>query len=195
MIFSPCSAHVQGKTPKCLPTSVKFPSDWSLSYSANHWSNEQTNEYLKKVILPYYVVKKREELHLKEDHQALVIFDCFKAQCTEEVFKVMESHHISYALVPANCMDCLQPLDLSVNKLVKNFLQAKFQTWYYSEQVARQLSDEKQDIEPVDLRLSVVKPLGAKWMIELLFDHLKQHPEIIKNGFSAAAGISECLKN
>ena len=57
--------------------------------------------------------------------------------------------------------------------------------------MATQLSDEKQEVEPVDLRLSVVKPLGAKWMIEL-FDHFKQHPEIIRNVFSAA-GISDCL--
>ncbi len=169
---------------------VKFPSDWDLSYTANHWSNEQTmNNYLCNIILPY-IVKKREELHLPEDQQALVIFDNFTAQCTEEFFKLIESHHVSYALVPANCTDRLQPLDLSVNKPAKNFLQNKFQEWY-SKQVASKLSDDKQEIEPVDLRLSVVKPLGAKWMIEL-FDHFKQHPEIIRNGFSAA-GIKECL--
>ena len=52
--FLPVQLVYKGKTTKCLPTTVKFPSDWSLSYSANHWSNEQTlNEYLKRVILPY----------------------------------------------------------------------------------------------------------------------------------------------
>ena len=99
------------------------------------------NEYLLKIMVPY-VARKKEELHLQEDHQALVIFDNFMAQCTEEVFKLTESHHISYALVPANCTDHLQPLDLSVNKPAKNFLQNKFQMWY-SEQVASQLNDEK----------------------------------------------------
>ena len=73
--FFPVQLLYKGKTTKCLPTTVRFPCDWSLSYSANHWSNEQTmNEYLKRVILPY-VVKKKEEIHLQEDHQALVIFD------------------------------------------------------------------------------------------------------------------------
>ena len=38
--------------------------------------------------------------------------------------------------------------------------------------MAHQLADEKQDIAPVDLRLSVTKSLGAKWMIEL-FNHFK----------------------
>ena len=37
---------------------------------------------------------------------------------------------------------------------------------------------------PVDLRLSVVKPLGAQWMMKL-YDYLKSKPEIIENGFRA----------
>ena len=68
--------------------------------------NKTMNEYLKRVILPY-VVKKKEEVHRQEDHQTLVIFDFFKEQCTEEFFKLLESHYISYALVPANCTDRL----------------------------------------------------------------------------------------
>ena len=48
-------------------------------------------------------------------------------------------------------------------------------------------------MKPVDLKLSIVKPLGAQWMIEL-YNHLKSHPEIIQNGFRAA-GITERLKN
>ena len=59
------------------------------------------NDYLSKIIVPY-VVKKRSELKLDEDHPALVIFDNFTAQCTEQFFKQIESHHITNALVPAN---------------------------------------------------------------------------------------------
>ena len=36
---------------------------------------------------------------------------------------------------------------------------------------------------PVDLRLSVVKPLSAHWMIKM-FDYLKARPEFIVNSFS-----------
>ena len=35
--------------------------------------------------------------------------------------------------VPPNCTDRLQPMDLSVNKAVKEFLRKKFQQWYSSE--------------------------------------------------------------
>ena len=39
--------------------------------------------------------------------------------------------------------------------------------------------------EPVDLRLSVLKPLGAKWFITA-FLHIRANPSIIKNGFLKA---------
>ena len=39
-----------------------------------------------------------------------------------------------------------------------------------------------QDIQLVDLRLSVVKPIGAQWMIDL-YDYLKGNPTIITHGF------------
>ena len=37
--FLPPQLVYQGKTTKCLP-SFQFPSDWSITHSANHWSNE-----------------------------------------------------------------------------------------------------------------------------------------------------------
>ena len=35
-----------------------------------------------------------------------------------------------YILVPANCTDRLQPLDVSVNRAAKQFMRAKFKGWY-----------------------------------------------------------------
>ena len=37
----PLQIIYQGKTPRCLP-SVKFPSNWHITFSENHWSNEDT---------------------------------------------------------------------------------------------------------------------------------------------------------
>ena len=39
--FLPIQLIYKGKTKKCLPT-FKFPSDWHVTFSANHWSNEDT---------------------------------------------------------------------------------------------------------------------------------------------------------
>ena len=78
----------------------------------------------------------------------------------------------------------LQPLDLSVNKAAKEFLRKQFNGWY-SDKIYYQLRNGVKPMQSIDLRLSVVKPLGARWMISL-YDYFKAKPEIIKNGFKEA---------
>ena len=146
--------------------------------------------YLTKIIIPY-IVKKTEDLKLLSDHRALVIFDNFNGQCTQELFQLLDANSINFILVPANCMDRLQPLDVSTNKPAKNFLREQFQAWY-AEQISSQIEDST-EIKPVDLKMSIVKPLGAKWMIKL-YEYFKLHPEIIKNGFRAV-GITDVISD
>ena len=134
-----------------------------------------------------YVAQKREELKLEHDHPALVIFDNFNGQCTEDYLKLLESNHFDVVLVPPYCTDRLQLLDLSVNQPAKDFLHDRFEEWY-SKQVYAQL-DKGTEIQPVKLSLSVVKPMSAKWTIQLSH-HFKAHPDVIKNGFLAAAIIN-----
>ena len=86
-------------------------------------------EYVKLIIIPY-VTEKRKELTLKSNNTALVIFDAFKGQCTQEMFQLLQENNIMYVQVPSNCTDKCQPLDLSVNKPAKNYNKAKFQEWY-----------------------------------------------------------------
>lgn len=64
------------------------------------------NSYIKKIILPY-VAKKKDELNLAPDHPALVIFDHFNGQCSDNFFKLVETNHTDAILVPANCTDRL----------------------------------------------------------------------------------------
>ena len=104
-----------GSTSKSLPRNVIFPSEWHVTTTPTHWSNENTMlEYIDKVIHPY-VKEKREELHLDSDFPALVLFDHFSGQATQTVFDHFEKYHIMYVLIPKTCTDRLQPMDLSVS--------------------------------------------------------------------------------
>ena len=166
----------------CLPH-YKLPDGWHITATPNHWSNEvKTKEYIEKIIIPY-VKRKRLELKLSADHSALTIFNVFKGQMTEEVFSMLEENNIHVVKVPANCTDRLQPMDLSVNKSMKELMHSKFQQWYASE-VEKQL-DQGIERAPVDLRMSIMKPLGARWLVSL-HDYLQENNSIIKNGFKAA---------
>ena len=124
--FLPVQLIYQGKTQACLPRYV-FPDDWDITYTPNHWSNEEKmKEYIHQIILPY-VQAKRKDLKLHPTHPALVIYDEFKGQLTPAVFTLLEENDILVVKVPPNCTDRLQPMDLSVNKAVKDFLRRKFQ--------------------------------------------------------------------
>ena len=81
--------------------------------------------YLEKFIFPY-VDQKRSDLQLHHSHPALLIFDDFNGQCTEQLLKLLESRNIHTVIIPANCTDRLQPLDISVNKPVKHFYEESF---------------------------------------------------------------------
>ena len=87
------------------------------------------------------------------------------------------------ALVLANCTSRLQLLDISINKPVKEFLRKQFNDWY-TNLVCNQVQTTDK-VKPVDLRLTIMKPLGATWLIKLL-DYLQLNPEFAINSFCSA---------
>ena len=185
--FLPLQLIYSGKTMASLPK-YQFPSNWHVTFTENHWANESTMiDYFHKIILPY-IKQKRLDLKLSDNYPALVLFDVFKGQCTDSFLNLLRSNHILYVFVPPNCTDKLQPLDLTINKPAKEYLHHKFQNWY-SQQVVQQL--ENGIDEPVDLRLSILKPLNAGWLVEM-YQYLKDHPEFIIKGFQVA-GIIDIL--
>ena len=177
----------EGKTEKCHP-SVSFPTGWHITHTDNHWANENTTiDYLRLIIIPY-VEKTRKDLILDSSYPALVIFDVFKGQCTRTILQTLKDNNILYVAVPNNCTDRLQPLDLSVNKAVKQFMRAEFQDWYGKE-ICKQLEQGVE--EEVDLRLTIMKPLSAQWMVKC-YQYLVDHPNLAVNGFRAAGIMDAC---
>ena len=137
--FLPPQLIYQGKTSACLPRH-KFPNDWHITCTPNHWSNEEKmKEYLKEIFIPY-VQQKRQELGLPPNQAALALFDVFKGQQTESITSILEANNIIVVPIPANCTDRLQPMDLSLNKAAKDFMRQKFREWYATE-VQKQLDD------------------------------------------------------
>ncbi len=113
--FLPLQLIYQGTTTQCL-SKISFPEHWHITCTANHWSNGDTMiDYITKIIVPY-VTETRSKLNLASDHPALVLFDVFKGHLVDNVRRLLEENCILYVVIPANCTDRLQPLNLSVNK-------------------------------------------------------------------------------
>ena len=98
----------------------------------------------------------------------------FKAQMTSSFLKLLDSYNFDIVLLPANCTDCLQPLDLSVNKSAKDFLHSQFQDWY-----------AKQVFSPVAGRIGSYL---------LAYNYSKSKPHLISNGFKEAGNV-DCLSS
>ena len=186
----PFQVLYEGKTERCHP-STAFPEGFDIWHTPNHWANGETSiRFVKNIILPYISVTLK-DLGLSEEHMALVIFDTFKGHKGDEMESLLLENNILSVIVPSNCTDLLQPLDLSVNKPLKDHLRRSFQSWY-SEQVSKQLEEGKEpDDVKVDMRLSIMKPLGAKW-ITSAYDYLRSESGMVHGGF-IEAGIVEAL--
>lgn len=107
----------QGKTEKCHPN-FKFPENWHIMHTENHWSNEATMlEYIDKILVPYI-----EGIHLyvrKSDAHALCIVDVFRAHQCESFIQKLSENDIKVRFIPASCTGELQPLDLAGNDTFK----------------------------------------------------------------------------
>uniref|UniRef100_A0A1X7UKF7 DDE-1 domain-containing protein n=1 Tax=Amphimedon queenslandica TaxID=400682 RepID=A0A1X7UKF7_AMPQE len=113
--------------------------------------------YIQSIII-LYLAEKCEALNLPPSQLVFVIIDKFQGRITESVLKLLIKNNILYVIVPPNCTDRLQPLDLSLSKAAR-LLRSQFQSWY-ANKVYEQLKQDKCD--PIDLRLTVMKTLGAK---------------------------------
>ena len=111
--FLPLQLIYGGKTNQSLPC-FKFPESFSLSMNPKHYSN--TLESIKisdKVVIPY--VSGHRETLFNANQTALLIFDVFNIQITDEVTLHLLQNDIYFVTVPNNVTHLFQPLDLTVN--------------------------------------------------------------------------------
>ena len=87
-----------------------------------------------------------------------------------------------------------QPLDLTVNDSAKSFMKRKFTEWYSAEIGTALDEGIPLDVIEIKLKLSVLKPLHASWLVEL-FNYMTSDKgrQVIENEWKAA-GIVEALK-
>ena len=188
-LFLPMQLIYEGKTPRCLPQGISFPDNFNLTFTPNHWSSEdKVMEPLEKVVFPF-IVEKRKELSLPDGQKAILVVDVFKGQKTERVQHLIANNNCVCVFVPANMANYFRPLDLTVNGPANQFLKGKFQEWYARE-IAKQV-DKGIDVYSIDVntKLSVMKPIHARWLVGL-YDHLQNKPEVIRKGFEMAGIVA-----
>ena len=187
--YLPPQVIYKGKTVRCHPK-IDAPKGWDIWHSDNHWSNEDTmKRYIEKIIVPF-ISQKRQSLDLPASQPSLAIFDCFRGQTTPDILSLLEKHNIIAIQVPANCTDKLQPMDISINKPIKDEMKKRFQSWYAAE-VQKQLKEVPVGEVKVDVASTAIKTKSANWTISA-WQALEGRPEVAVNGFKKA-GIYDAI--
>lgn len=184
--FLPMQLIYGGKTDRSIPK-ISFPNGFSLSANPKHYSNtEESIKIIEEIVSPR-VKSQRERLNLSPDAPALLIMDVFRGQMTTEVMELLAEENILVTYVPNNMTHIFQPLDLTVNSWAKNYMKEKFATWYA--QKIREGLDHGIKIDDIDILtpLTVMKPLHAKWMINLYNELTSpKGKEVIISGWRAS---------
>ena len=145
--------------------------------------------YIERIVVPF-IAKKREVLKLPSNNPALAFFDGFKGQTTDGICQILSDNHISFVMIPVNCTDKLQPLDIAINRL-KNELKRSFQSWY-ADKVRKQLEEVSISRVTIDVGLTVVKNPSANWNISA-WQSIQHRPQLAINGFKEA-GVFDAIK-
>ena len=190
--FLPMQLIYAGKTSRCLPK-YGFPDTFSVSFTENHWFNtEKSIQFFNEIIFPYLENIKHKKGYPSEQF-SLIIMDNFKGQDNDILRDICLENNCAVVIVPHNMTNKCQPLDISVNKAAKAFIQNKYNDWF-AEQVSSQLQN---GIDPTNIKISseisMLKPLHASWIVNL-YRHIREEKEIIISGFRSA-GISEAIEN
>jgi hypothetical protein len=75
-------------------------------------------------------------------------------------------------------------------------MRQSFENWY-ADEIVKQLNENKgsksedEVIQPVDLSLTWLNSLSAKWLVKMV-QHINNNPEIVRGGF-CVTGISDTL--
>ena len=107
---------------------------------------------------------KRGKSYPLEQHD-LIIMGTFKGQDNDTLKKLCAENNCD-VIVPHNLTNKFQPLDLSVDKAAKWFIQNKYNDWF-ADQVFTQLQNVKDpnDVK-ISSKLSNLKPIHARWIVD-----------------------------
>ena len=188
--FLPYQVIYQGITGRCHPATA-HPSGCHVTQNPTHWSTEETMlQYIDNILAPY-IEATRKKLG-EPTMPCILIYDAFRAHQVEKVVSALDRLNVLHHPVPPNLTDHLQPLDLSVNKPIKDFLKRTFSQWYCSELLSKAKDGEGFGGTGTALLKSgvLLKEMQAKWLGEL-FHHfqLPRQRHIVRKGFRKAGII------
>ncbi|NWV15795.1 POGZ protein, partial [Ptilonorhynchus violaceus] len=105
--------------------------------------------------------------------KGMLVLDCHRTHLSEEVLSALSSSGTLPAVVPAGCSSKIQPLDVCIQRSVKNFLHKKWK------EQAKELADSGCDSD-------ILLQLVLCWLAEAL-EVIGDSPELVQQSFLVAS--------
>lgn len=108
----------------------------------------------------------------------------FRGHQDDEARAILKRNNIELVYIPPNCTDQLQPLDQLVNKEFKGALKKEFHKWY-ADSILDKMSEKSDDesvVSSINLKLSVLKPVHAQWLVRAI-DSITARKELLVKSF------------
>ena len=157
--FLPIQVIYEGKSKRCLPK-YTFPASFDATFSGNHWSNTQKSlRFFKKTVFPHFKNVQKAKGY-PDEQMSLTIMDNFKGQDNDKIAKLCRKNNCALIILPHNLTNKFHPLDITVNKPVKSFINDKY-NMCYTEQVAKQLNEGK---APADAKVNERTWIMKEWI-------------------------------
>ncbi|XP_069734632.1 pogo transposable element with ZNF domain isoform X3 [Phaenicophaeus curvirostris] len=108
-----------------------------------------------------------------QNSKGMLVLDCHRTHLSEEVLSVLSASSTLPAVVPAGCSSKIQPLDVCINRTVKNFLHKKWK------EQAKDMADSTCDSD-------ILLQLVLCWLAEVL-QVISDSPELVQQSFLVAS--------
>lgn len=100
---------------------INLPATIEYSVQENAWADERVMiEWIEKCFSPYLVDKSR---------RSLLILDTYKAHMTARFVSAVSALNCDIIYIPGGLTPILQPLDISVNKPIKDYIRDSYSRW------------------------------------------------------------------
>ena len=136
-----------------------------MELSVNYWLNVTYREIYDEIIFPYLQPVKEQKGLPKEQH-SLVTTSTFKGQENRILKEFFSKNRCETVILRRSLTNKFQPLDITVNKAMKTFIQNRYSDWF-SDQVARKLKAVLTDIKVLSSYQLDLKPLHTSWIVDL----------------------------
>jgi hypothetical protein len=152
-----------------------------LSQTKTYWSTQATMRSLvNKIIAPYFE-KKKIELGIEdpENQKSIWKIDCWSVHKSEEFLAWMKKTHpnIIILFVPGNCTSIFQPLDVGIQRILKQSLQRSCHRDMVEDLMAQLESNPDGDIM-FDNSIGMLRDCALGWLVDAY--HVINNEDVIK---------------